>query len=229
MSLIHTLDQLLECIAQARKIKPVDERLLLAIVGAPGSGKSTLAESLRVRLNRDSASEAVPSVIVPMDGFHLDNVILEARDQMAIKGAPQTFDVEGFHSLLRRLAEPSPYNATDIQAFTPLYVPVFDRTADLARNAAQAVEPHHRIIIIEGNYLLLSQAPWNGLKPLFDLSVMLDVPLDVLTQRLVQRWLDHGHTPAQARQRAESNDLPNAARVIAESQQADLRYKSMRQ
>ena len=106
-----------------------------------------------------------------MDGFHLDNAILQARDQLPVKGAPQTFDVAGLHSLLLRLAEPR--LASRIEAdhnVNTIYVPVFDRTADLARNAAQAVEAHHQILIIEGNYLLLNEAPWNALRSLFDLT-----------------------------------------------------------
>jgi pantothenate kinase len=229
MSLIYSVEELAEHVEKARARKPGAARLLVAIAGAPGSGKSTLAELLRERLNRESVSEPGPSVIVPMDGFHLDNAILQALGQMAVKGAPQTFDVEGFHSLLMRLAEPSSHRAGMAAEVAPLFVPVFDRAADLARNAAQAVESHHRIIIVEGNYLLLSHAPWRELTPVFDLSVMLDVPLETLTQRLVQRWLDHGHTPQQARQRAESNDLPNAVLVVQESIRADLHYKSVRQ
>ena len=229
MSLIHSVEELVERVEKARASKPDASRLLVAIAGAPGSGKSTLAEVLRKRLNRDSESKLAPSVIVPMDGFHLDNTILQVRDQMAVKGAPQTFDVEGFHNLLMRLAGPSSHSAGMAGEAAPLFVPVFDRAADLARNAAQAVESHHRIIIVEGNYLLLSQAPWCDLTPLFDLSVMLDVPLETLTQRLVQRWLDNGHSPQQALQRAESNDLPNAELVVQESMQADLNYKSVRQ
>lgn len=227
MSSIHTIEELLERITRARARKPDAERLLVAIAGAPGSGKSTLAELLRDRLNPELSSKSDSSIIVPMDGFHLDNAILQARDQLAIKGSPQTFDVVGFHSLLLRLVQTTSHIAENVEHDTPLFVPVFDRAADLARNAAQAIESHHRIIIVEGNYLLLSQAPWCELAPLFDLSVMLDVPLKTLTQRLVQRWLDHGHTSQQAHQRAESNDVPNAALVVQESIQADLHYKSV--
>lgn len=228
MSMIHSIEELVRHVELARASKPAAERLLVAIAGAPGSGKSTLAESLRDRLNRDSVNNLGPSVVVPMDGFHLDNAILQARDQMKVKGAPQTFDVEGFHRLLMRLVEPDTHSSERSGAVGDIYVPLFDRTLDLARNAAQAVGSQHQIIIIEGNYLLLSQAPWCVLKPLFDMSVMLDVTLDVLTERLVQRWLDHGHTQQQARDWAESNDLPNATVVVRDSVPADLHYKSVR-
>jgi len=229
MNTIQSMEELLVSIERARTNKNPAERLIVAIAGAPGSGKSTIAQSINDRLNLRADRELPPCVIVPMDGFHLDNVILQARGQMAVKGAPQTFDVEGFHSLLSRLTESSASPSGEQgQYFETLYAPVFDRTAELSRNAAQAVELHHRIIIVEGNYLLLQQTPWSALKPLFDLSIMLDVPLETLSERLVKRWLDHGHTPQQARQKAESNDLPNAELVVAKSVQADLQYRSVR-
>jgi pantothenate kinase len=155
-----------------------------------------------------------------MDGFHLDNAILAERGQLPVKGAPQTFDADGFVSLLQRLAEP-----TD----KPVYVPVFDRAADLARNAAQCVDKSHRVIIVEGNYLLLDRDGWNTLPAIFHLSIMLDVPLATLEERLVQRWLDHGLTQEQARLRALDNDIPNARLVLQESKPADLTFESVRQ
>lgn len=230
MNAIESMEPLLVAIEKARADKNPAQRLIVAIAGAPGSGKSTIAETINTRLNQQSTKQSPRSVIVPMDGFHLDNAILQARGQMAVKGAPQTFDVEGFHSLLLRLAEPSASPTGEQgQLFETLYAPVFDRSADLARNGAQAVELHHRIIIVEGNYLLLQQTPWSALKPLFDLSIMLNVPLKTLSERLVQRWLDHGYTAEQAKHKADGNDLPNAELVVAESVQADLHYRSVRQ
>ncbi len=155
-----------------------------------------------------------------MDGFHLDNAILRERGQMAVKGSFQTFDVDGFASLVQRLAQPNP---------APVYVPVFDRTMDLSRNAAHGVDQRHGVVIVEGNYLLLARPGWQELAALFHLTVMLDVPIETLQERLVQRWLDHGHDPEQARRRAFSNDIPNAQVVVEESSGAHLIYKGVRQ
>lgn len=199
---------------------PAGKRTLIGLAGAPGSGKSTLATSLVALLNGKLAPKGESAVIVPMDGFHLDNNVLDAHGSRAVKGSPPTFDVAGFVSLLSRIS---------INSDQTVYVPVFDRAADLTRNAAQELTPHHSIAVVEGNYLLLDRPVWCEIKDLLDCSVMLEVPISILETRLIQRWLDHGHTEADARARALSNDIPNAQLVLRESIAADLCYKSVRQ
>lgn len=182
------------------------QRLIVAIAGPPGAGKSTLAETLLPLLSEGQA------VAVAMDGFHYDNAILEARGLAARKGAPETFDFEGFRHMLERLRK----------ADAEVAAPLFDRKADLARAGAMPVPAEARFVIVEGNYLLLDESPWYGLSPLFDVTVWLDVPSSELERRLVQRWLDHGLSPEEARVRAFTNDLPNAERVIARRRQPDV-------
>ncbi|GGA88758.1 nucleoside triphosphate hydrolase [Brucella endophytica] len=184
------------------------ERLLLAIAGPPGAGKSTLAEQLRDALNKGGDG---PSAIVPMDGFHLDNAILDRLNLRSRKGSPPTFDCAGFEMLLGRLKT----------ADEDIVIPVFDRTLDLARAGGAIVEARHRILIVEGNYLLLDEAPWRRLHGLFDMTVFLDVPFVELERRLIQRWLDHDHTLEEARERALSNDIPNAQLTVTASRSAD--------
>ncbi|PRD43409.1 nucleoside/nucleotide kinase family protein [Phyllobacterium phragmitis] len=184
------------------------ERLLVAIAGPPGAGKSTLSEHLRDALNKGGDG---PSAIVPMDGFHLDNAILDQRGLRSRKGSPPTFDCAGFEVLLKRLR----------MAGEDVVIPAFDRTLDLSRAGAAVVAARHRILLVEGNYLLLDEAPWSRLQPLFDLTIFLDVPFMELEQRLIQRWLEHGHTPEEAGNRALSNDIPNAELVVSSSRPAD--------
>ena len=185
------------------------KRLVAAIAGPPGAGKSTLVETLLPLLPEGSAA------IVAMDGFHFDNAVLDARGLRARKGAPETFDFAGFEALLKRIAS----EEGDVA------VPVFDRAADLARAGSAIIGPDVRFVIVEGNYLLLDEAPWSRLAPLFDYSVFLDVDEGELERRLVERWLEHGHDAEAARARALSNDLPNARRVMAARRAADLVLK----
>lgn len=182
-------------------------RLLVAIAGAPGSGKSTLAAEVARRLN----AQRVPAEVVPMDGFHLDNAVLDARGLRARKGAPETFDSAGFLHLIRRL-----------RGGGEVIAPLFDRARDLAVAGAQVVPAAARVVLCEGNYLLFDEDPWRDLAPLWDVTVRLDVPLPELRQRLIQRWLDHGLSGAAATRRAESNDIPNAARVVDRALPAQL-------
>lgn len=184
------------------------DRLIVAIAGAPGSGKSTLAERLREKIAASGESVAV----VPMDGFHFDDRVLGARGLLARKGAPETFDVVGFRHLLMRL------RAREVD----VAIPVFDRSIEIARAGAAIVPAETRIILAEGNYLLLDEPPWDSLAGAFDLTIWLDVPLDELERRLVRRWLDHGFAPDKAREKALSNDIPNTRRVAAGSRPADI-------
>jgi pantothenate kinase len=171
-------------------------RVLVAIAGAPGAGKSTLAEALVDRLGPQAA-------LVAMDGFHLDNAILDARGRRFAKGSPDTFDVAGFEAILQRL-----------RAGGEVIVPVFDRYSDVSRGSARVVPPEAGIIVAEGNYLLLREAPWDRLHKLWDLTVFLDVPVAELERRLIARWHHHGLSDAEAHRRAFDNDIPNARRVI---------------
>ncbi|WP_347138700.1 nucleoside/nucleotide kinase family protein [Paracoccus sp. SSK6] len=176
-------------------------RVLVAVAGAPGSGKSTLAEALVGRLDN--------AVLVPMDGFHLDDRVLDARGLRSRKGAVETFDVEGFAALVERLAVPR----------SEVVFPVFDRDRELAIAGAGVVSPDARVVVIEGNYLLLDAAPWNRLR--YDLKVWLDVPEAELERRLTARWQGYGKDARQIAAHLE-NDLANARFVTRQSRAADV-------
>lgn len=201
-------------------------RTLVAIAGAPGSGKSTLASSLCDELNRTTSDTS--SVVLPLDGFHFDNAVIQPMGLLPRKGSPETFDVAGFGSALKRVrALPAQsgadtVNTSGMDNTSGVAIPVFDRSQDLARAGAAMVTPQHQIVLVEGNYLLLKSEPWAQLRALFDLTVMLDVGLEQLKERLVDRWLENEHTRDEAVARVERNDLPNARTVIEHSVEADL-------
>ena len=150
-----------------------------------------------------------------MDGYHLDNAVLAERGLTARKGAPETFDVDGLARDLARI------RAGD----RDVVVPVFDRTLDLARAGARVIRPAHRVVLVEGNYLLLDQPPWDALAPHFDRTLFLSVDRAELRRRLVDRWLAHGLDPAAATARAEGNDLPNAEVVASSVRPADFVWR----
>ena len=150
-------------------------RILVGIAGPPGAGKSTLSSSLLDWLNQAGHRTA----IVPMDGFHLDNSVLLERGLLDRKGAPETFDVDGFIALVETLRGGSGTVA----------VPVFDRNADKVRDAGEMVPETCTIVLLEGNYLLLDRTPWTRLVTLMDLTVFVTTSPKTLRQRLVQRWL----------------------------------------
>lgn len=182
------------------------QRFIVAIAGPPGSGKSTLAERLHEVLPEGS------SAIIPMDGFHFDDIVLNGRGLRSRKGAPDTFDYAGFAALLKRIRTVEP----------DIAIPVFDRSMELSRAAAAIVGSGVKFILVEGNYLLLDEEPWSGLAGLFDFSIFVDVPRAELERRLMERWRGHGKSDEDARAWITSNDLPNIERVLARRRKADF-------
>jgi fructokinase len=177
-------------------------RRLVALAGAPASGKSTLAETLASELCESGCQTAV----VPMDGFHLHNQFLVKRGLLNRKGAPETFDVNGFVHLVARLHDEA-----------EVYYPIFDRTRDISIAGGGQIDSACDTVIVEGNYLLFDSPHWRSLAEHWDLALRLDVPFNVVEKRLVERWLSHGLSQAQAQARASENDLANA-RLITQAQ-----------
>ncbi|WP_370312896.1 nucleoside/nucleotide kinase family protein [Sagittula sp.] len=184
-------------------------RQFIAIAGAPGSGKSTTVEQLFEALE---ASHPGVAAILPMDGFHYDDAVLHAMNRRPWKGAPDTFDVGGLASVLDRLKP-----GREVVA-----VPVFDRELEISRGSARLIGTEARLILCEGNYLLLNRAPWDSLAGRFDLDVMIDVPEEELARRLRRRWVHYKLNEEEIRAKLEDNDLPNGRTVRAESREPDL-------
>ena len=199
--------QLAQQIAQVNRI---GQRTVVAIAGPPAAGKSTLASEV-VEAFGDRAA------VLGLDGFHFDDEVLNQRGHRARKGAPHTFDVSGYRALLQRVRQ---------EPTAQVAAPIFDRDQELSRAAATIIEPHHTVVVTEGNWLLLDQPPWDELRPLFDLTVFLRVSEQTIGDRIQQRWLGHGFDQAEAARRWIENDLPNARLALTESGGADLVYEN---
>lgn len=191
-------------IERARALAARDGRSLLGITGAPGTGKSTFTAAV---------AAAVPgAVIVPMDGFHRTTAELERFGWVAERGTPRTFDADGYVALLRALR-----CGGDVRA------PAFDRSIEEPVPGAIVVPASAPLVITEGNYLLLDDPPWSGVRPLLDEVWYVDVPEEVRLARLVARHVDYGRTPDDARRRVlHGSDAANAELVAATRCRADL-------
>ncbi|MFF0229366.1 nucleoside/nucleotide kinase family protein [Micromonospora sp. NPDC005254] len=195
-----------ELVARARSLADAGPRQLLGITGAPGAGKSTLAERI--------VAEVGPSArLVPMDGFHLAQSQLVRLGRADRKGAIDTFDANGYVSLLRRLRRLEP---------TSVYAPEFRREIEEPVAGAIEVPPSVRLVVTEGNYLLVPDFPWQEVRTLLHEVWFLDLDVELRQRRLTARHEAYGRSPEQARAWALGSDEANAARVTPTADRADL-------
>jgi pantothenate kinase len=181
------------------------KRRILGITGAPGVGKTTYA------LGQVSTSGA-PAAYVPMDGFHLADVQLDRLGLRPLKGAPETFDAEGYAALLRRLVE---------EPESWVYAPGFERTLEQPLAAAVVVPPEARLVVTEGNYLLLPEARWQRARAALTEVWFVTGDDDQRRSRLVERHVTFGKDPEDALVWVERTDEANAALVAAAADGAD--------
>lgn len=182
------------------------DRVLLGITGCPGAGKSTLA---------DAVTAVVPSsAVLPMDGYHLLNDELVRLGRRDRKGAPDTFDVDGYVTLLDRVR-----HQNDGEVLT---APRYDRAASAPVAEAITVGSDIALVITEGNYLLLDQPPWSAVRPLLDEVWFVEVDEAARIARLIARHVEFGKSPEEASEWVMRSDEANAALIAATRGRADL-------
>jgi len=193
-----------EAIERAAELAASRPRHLLGLVGPPGVGKSTLSALIQERVG-----DAM--VVVGMDGFHLANAELCRLDRRERKGAPDTFDVDGYVSLLNRLRNQK----------SALYAPRFDRDIEESIGSAVLVEPSVSLVITEGNYLLHDDSGWSEVRPQLDEVWYLELDDDERRDRLVRRRLGHGDDRVRAEKWVREVDEPNAVLIAGTRHLAD--------
>ena len=186
-------------------------RAILAIAGSPGAGKTTLARALVARV--DALAGEGTAAYVPMDGFHLANGTLDRLGRHDRKGAIDTFDGWGVLALVRRIRAETDH---------VVYAPSFDRAVDEGVAGAIAVEPAARLVVVEGNYLLVDEDPWGLLRAELDEAWFCATPADARFTRLVDRHTAGGRAPDAAEAWARDVDGANAVMIEATRGRADL-------
>jgi pantothenate kinase len=170
-------------------------RTIIGIIGKPGGGKSTLSKYLLKGMDPTLVS------VVPMDGFHLSNKVLKELGRSDRKGAQDTFDVNGFTTLIQRIK---------MDSADPIYYPIFDRSIEESIAAQGVVYPSTRVVIVEGNYLMHDRDGWQEISLLLDQSWYAFLDEDIRISRLISRHIAFGKDPESAKAWAKGSDQVNA-------------------
>lgn len=203
-----------DLLQRARRLVAGDALAVLGVAGAPGSGKTTLAVALVEALAAETGAETVTHV--PMDGFHLADVTLRRLGSLQRKGAPDTFDAWGYAALLERLRGRRRHPDETV------YAPGFERELEQPVAGAVAVGPRTRLVVTEGNYLLLDEPAWRAARSACDEVWFVQADEARRRQRLVARHVEFGKSPAAAAAWVDAVDEPNAVAVAATRDRADL-------
>jgi len=202
----------------------LDQRLLIGLAGSPGSGKSTISKHIVQKINKLYGSEI--AIVVTQDGFHYYRSELaqfsNSEEAFKRRGAPFTFNSKLFLKLIKLLREP-------IDGDQVITAPDFDHKAKDPHPKAIEIEPHHRIIIIEGNYVLLKDEYWKDIGSLVDERWKIQVEPIMARKRIIKRHLQSGlvNTMEEARERCDNNDMINAEYIRLNSCVPDLIIESI--
>lgn len=199
-----------DLVARIRRLAAAEsQRVIIGIAGCPGSGKSTLANCLADAL----AADGLGALWVPMDGFHLADVELERLGRRQRKGAIDTFDVHGYLSLLRRL---------NLETANVVYAPGFDREIEQPIAGTIAVHPEVRVVVTEGNYLLVDDPPWRTVRAAMTEVWYIELDDRTRLERLIRRHIEFGKAPDEAQRWVHEVDEVNADLVRKNAHTADL-------
>ncbi|TKY62398.1 ATP binding kinase [Spatholobus suberectus] len=207
-----------------------NHKVLVGLAGPPGAGKSTLAHEVAKRINKlwpekssSFDSQVQPphvAIVVPMDGFHLYRSELDAMENPeeahARRGAPWTFNPLRLLTCLKNL-----------RIHGSVYAPSFDHGVGDPVEDDIFVNLQHKVVIVEGNYLLLEDEVWKEISSLFDEKWFIDIDIDKAIQRVFKRHISTGKPPDIAKRRVENNDRLNAEIIMKSKKNADIIIKSV--
>ncbi len=193
-----------------------NRKYILGITGVPGSGKTTTSHCLNTIVNN---ARPGTSVIVPMDGFHLYRRELDQmenpKEAHARRGAPFTFNPTKFADLLSKIN-----NEGEAKA------PSFDHHVGDAVEDDIVITKDHKLVIVEGIYLLIQEPQWQRARKSLDSVWYVDIDVDAAMERVRKRHITTGLTNEAAIERCNNNDKVNALLIEKTKKYADRLVQS---
>lgn len=194
-------------------------RLIVGLAGIPGAGKSVFAAVLAELAERTIAPNWLAAV--GLDGWHYPNSVLNQRWTTEAdghrrplrerKGGPESYDVPALLAAMRHLR----------RAGEAVKLPVYDRGCHDVVTDGLMVAAGARVVLLEGNYLLMAAPPWDEVCTSLDTRLFLQCDEAAARRRVIARHISGGLSETEALRKYGVNDGPNSVLIAPTIGRAD--------
>ena len=197
--------------------KEKDSRIVVFLAAPPAVGKTTLCQFLEYLSQKEDVTEVQA---LGLDGFHYHSDYINSHDAVVlgktvsmktVKGCPETYDTDKLQEKVKSIKTQN------------ILWPIYDR--NIHDVVEDVIEVTKDIILIEGNWLLLSEEPWKSIKDVADYTILIRSKEGTLKNRLIGRKMKGGLSREDAEAWYYNTDSVNVKRVLEDSLPGDLMLK----